>query len=409
MKHLLVSLTFLIACFPLQLSAQDWTPDREKLREDLKEILTDLEYSYVYFEEKGIDLACLREYYGAQIDSVETEEDVVLLFEYLLDEFTDSHVMLNTNRASSYRLFAPLYATLTEGRLFIFSLWQTQLEQVPSGLIGAQLISWNGIPIEEAIAAFPTHCNDKDEPKVREWIANKILAGRYNQPRMLKVQLNGGQVAELDLDQLQIRSEERLLSHRVEQEIGIIRIHNSLGNNDLIRAFDSALDQLTETKGLIIDLRNTIDGGNSYVARGIMSRFITEARPYQQHLASKQFGDNPPVPRRWVEYVQPRGETYPHPVIVLVGRWTGSMGEGLAIGFEGMQRGKVMGTEMERLAGEMNGFGFRHQSFGYRLSVARLFHLNGTPREAYLPSLYVPSTTTEGDETMERALEWLRK
>ncbi len=56
------------------------------------------------------------------------------------------------------------------------------------------------------------------------------------------------------------------------ENIGIITINNSLGKNTLITEFDKALNSLIATEGLIIDLRNTVSGGNSYVARGIMGR-----------------------------------------------------------------------------------------------------------------------------------------
>ena len=85
------------------------------------------------------------------------------------------------------------------------------------------------------------------------------------------------------------------------------------------------------------------------------------------------------------------------------------MGEGLAIGFEGMERAEVVGSEMERLAGEMNAFSFVNQKFGYRLSTAKLYHINGTPREKYVPTNYVTQTTTKNDETLAKGIELINK
>ena len=115
------------------------------------------------------------------------------------------------------------------------------------------------------------------------------------------------------------------------------------------------------------------------------------------------------VERSWTEYVSPRGVQYQKPVVVLVGRWTGSMGEGLAIGFEGMGRAEIVGSEMERLAGEMNGFLFKNQAYGYRLSVAKLYHVNGVPREKYIPTNYVNQTTTHKDEVLVKGMDLLNK
>ncbi|MEM6380487.1 MAG: S41 family peptidase, partial [Bacteroidota bacterium] len=359
------------------------------LEVDFENILSDLSNYYIYLEDKGIDLDCIRQAYQERASQATNLVDQILFFEYLLDEFYDSHLILNTNTNSSYRLWAPIYAGLKDGKPIITNIWQSQIANLNQNILGAEIIAINDLSIDDAIEAFPTQCQDKGKPEIREWIINKLLAGRYDQDRILRLKLPHQEVVSFDLDELQIIPQTSLLSIEVTDNIGIIRIHNSLGNNDLIAAFDEALSQLTETDGLIIDLRNTVDGGNSYVARGIMSRFITKEKPYQKHWTKEQYDQGPALERSWIEYVSPRGNKYQKPVIVLVGRWTGSMGEGLAIGFEGMERGQIVGTEMRRLAGEVFDYGFKNQWYGYKLSTRKLFHLNGTIREAYIPTHYV--------------------
>jgi C-terminal processing protease CtpA/Prc len=405
MKQLIIPFILLLnSCA----NPQDNETDQTKIKEDLNEIINELSENYVYLQEKKVDLNCIREYYGDQIPNIKTEEQTVLFFEYLLAEFYDSHLILNTNTNSSFRLYSPIYATINNGRPIVTNVWQTQIENLEQNILGAELLKINGTDFNKAIEQFPTHCNDKQSQNVKEWIANKILAGRYNQPRILTLKLDNKETIEFDLDKLIIKQTSELITSTTENDIGIITINNSLGNNSLVNEFDKALYKFN-TKGLIIDLRNTVDGGNSYVARGIMGRFINEPKPYQKHFTNEQYGDNPIVERSWMEFVNPRKEQYKKPVVILVGRWTGSMGEGLAIGFEGMDRAQIVGSEMERLAGEMNGFSFKNQTFGYRLSTAKLFHVNGTPREKYVPTNYVKQTTTEKDETLEKGLEIINK
>lgn len=402
-----ILLLFFLFSF-LHAPAQEKRLDTIKIKEDLNKILNDISENYIYLQEKKVDTGCIWEYYTARIKELKTEDETVLFFEYLLDEFYDSHLILNTNRKASFRLNAPIYATMQKGKFIVANVWQTEVTNLDQNIIGATLTKINGIDIENAIAAFPTHCNNKNLPEVREWILNKLLAGRYNGGRIVTMEWPNGKTFEINLDTLRYKKNDALLTSEKRAGVGIIRINNSLGNNNLITAFDKALDSLSNTKALIIDLRNTVDGGNSYVARGIMSRFISATKPYQKHQTKEQYGTNPVVERSWVEYVSPRGATYTRPVIILVGRWTGSMGEGLAIGFEGMQRAKIVGTEMERLAGEMYGFSFRYQDFGYRLSIAKLYHVNGTRREAYVPTHYVKQTTNKKDEILERAFQLLK-
>ena len=72
----------------------------------------------------------------------------------------------------------------------------------------------------------------------------------------------------------------------------------------------------------------------------------------------------------------------------------------MAIGFEGMNRGTVIGTEMNRLAGSMNPFQLKNSSFSARISTEKLYHLNGELREHYVPKQYVRQTTTAEDEAL---------
>ncbi|SIT77035.1 carboxyl-terminal processing protease [Pontibacter indicus] len=394
---------------PSSAQVQQSIPDKALLAEDLEKLLTDLSERYIYLKDKKTDLACIREKYIPSLDTIRTATGQVLFFEYLLYEFYDSHLILNTNRKASYRLYAPLYANTRQNKTVITQVWQTQISNLHHNIIGAEVLKFNGRPFGQMIDAFPTVCHDKSDEEIRNWIGNKILSGRYDQPRNLELKLTDGRIIELNLDDLQIRKDTTFLTSYHKQNVGVIRLNNSLGNGNLIREFDKALDALMHTKGLLIDLRNTVDGGDSYIARAIMGRFVQQEAPYQKHWTVEAYADLPPVVRTWVEYVAPRGKTYTKPVVILVDRWTGSMGEGLAIGFEGMGRAVTVGTEMERLAGAMQGFSFKNQKFGYRLSTEKLFHINGTPREKYIPThLFVPKSINQ-DEILVKGFELVKR
>ena len=390
-------------------NAQSYNKNAGQLIEDLDYLVSVLSEDYVYAKDKAVDWGCLQQHYKKKINEITSEEEEVLLFEFLLDEFYDSHVILNTNRNKSYRLHAPLYVVQVNQQFVIQSVWDETQAAFTFNLIGARILTFNGRTVQQLIDDFPVYCVDKSLPEVAEWLINKSLAGRYHERRILQVQLSDGQLKEIDLDECLIKKHTTLLETKKQEGMGIIRIHNSLGINDLVEQFDIALDELMDTEGLILDLRNTVDGGNSYVARGIMSRFISTSLPYQQHEYMEQYGQNPRVLRQWREYVVPRGKTYTAPLVVLVGRWTGSMGECLAVGLDGMDRAMLMGTEMERLAGEMEYMPFRNRNYGFRISTAKLSHIDGTPREKYLPPHYVIESDNTGPGLMPDAILLLNK
>jgi hypothetical protein len=112
-KHILIFLIVILnfSCVYSQKSEIN----HSQIKEDLYQMLNDISQYYAYQKDKNVDLNCLLEYYESQIPNIKTEEETVLFFEYILDEFYDSHLMLNTNRNSSFRLHSPIYATLENG------------------------------------------------------------------------------------------------------------------------------------------------------------------------------------------------------------------------------------------------------------------------------------------------------
>jgi carboxyl-terminal processing protease len=410
MNKIILIFTFLLINISAFSQDEEYTKsDRKQIKSELNEVLTDIEENYAYFDKKNIDIQCLKEEYGAKIKLIKNENDKILFFEYLLDELYDSHVHLDVAVKKSYRLYSPIYAITDNGKTTIQNVWQNQITNLDKNIIGAEILKFNGQIFNILIDSFPTICSDKKNEITRNWISNKILAGRYSESRNLELLLKNGEHYQLNLDDLTLRKNKSLLTTNKVENIGVITINNSLGESALILEFDNALNSLMQTDGLIIDLRNTVDGGDSYIARGIMSRFIEKDSPYQKHSYEEYDEGFPKVKRSWIELVSPRGDIYKKPVVILVGKWTGSMGEGLAIGFEGMERAEIVGTEMERLAGSIEDFTIGDSDFGYSLSTEQLFHINGTPREEYIPANYVKQTEIFEDEILKKGIEIINK
>lgn len=355
------------------------------VEEDFENLLNDIESHYIYLKDRNIDLQCIDSTYRPRIADIENETDALLFFEAILNEFHDSHLILNSNNDRSHRLYSPIHLSYENDTYKVESVWHSQLPNAPDNLDGAEIVQWNSEDFAKAVDDYPVFCADKKDLITKTWIANKILAGTYNSPRILTYRDKTQSIHSIDLDTLEIMSSESLLTTRTLDNIGIITINNSLGENELIENFDEALESLMETEALIIDLRNTINGGNTYVARGIMGRFLDASHPYQMHATIEQYDDAPPVERSWIEYVSPRKIKYKNPVYVLVGRWTGSMGEGMAVGFDTIPGTEVLGTKMAGLAGEINYFPFEHRNYGYRIPVTKLLHIDGTPRQDFIP------------------------
>jgi len=158
---------------------------------------------------------------------------------------------------------------------------------------------------------------------------------------------------------------------------------------------------------IVIDLRNTPSGGNTYVARSIMQHFVTTERPYQMHiipLEERTVGAR----RKFVEYLTPRRPTYPGKVYVLSSRWTGSMGEGMTIGFDAIGA-TTAGSEMGHLLGAVRSDTLPTSGASIDYGSEILFHVRGTLREDYVPTLYVKAAekTQDRDPALEAVMAHL--
>jgi carboxyl-terminal processing protease len=176
-----------------------------------------------------------------------------------------------------------------------------------------------------------------------------------------------------------------------------------------VSAFDEALVALRDSRALVVDLRDTPGGGNTSVARGVLGRFVQREAAYQKHVLPSEERETG-IRRSWLELVSPCvGFVYERPVAVLVDHWTGSMGEGLAVGFDATGRGTVIGTSMAGLAGATYRLTLPKTRIGLNVPAERLYHVNGTPREQFRPEVSVDVTGSgpEADPILSAALRYL--
>jgi C-terminal processing protease CtpA/Prc len=413
----LATATFvLLFCFVVAaVAAPQINFTRQQYEEDFDHLWRSFADDYAYFDQKQTDWNKVREIYRSQISAVKTRNDFVALLESVLEELYDFHTHLNTNTASSPRLVpsgADIWAEWINERAIITEV-KPESGAHKAGLeVGMEIVSINGVAVAAAVSSRAGKAVRVKDKAVKDWALRTLLAGRHNENRSIEViSKRERKVFAIEPDSRGAEAGPLLVIRRLEKDVGYIRINNSLGDSELVKQFGLALTALRNTRGLILDLRDTPGGGNTTVARGIMGRFTTRDLPYQKHsipAEERQYG----IRRSWIELVSPAGNfIYPGPVVVLVNHWTGSMGEGIAIGMDGMKRATIVGTEMARLAGATSGIKLPHTGIGVTFPTEKLFHVNGIPRETFVPPVYVDllkQGNQQGDAVMTRGLEVLR-
>jgi len=365
----------------------------------------------VYLPDTAVNWERALQIYDAQADTVTSRRGLLGVLECLLDEIYDAHATLRANSSHSFRIVpsgADLWAEWRNEKAIVTAVRPGFAAEQAGLRPGMSVLAINGVPIDDATSARLGAALVRPTEDAREWALLSALAGRHDTPRVLRVATSDGKVSDVVVDargRHEVDASENLPPvewRLIDGSIGYVRL-NALGDERSVSAFDSALAELRGSRGLVLDLRNTPGGGNTSVAEPIMGRLISLEEGYQRVI--------PRAESAYVRRVSPRGPwTYTKPVVVLVNRWTGSMGEGMAIGLDGMHRATVVGTRMAGLAGAVDDITLPCSGFRVGLPTARLTHIDGTPREHWVPSVLVDLVTAPanvGDPILERALKLL--
>jgi carboxyl-terminal processing protease len=391
-------ITTLVAFSAAAQAPAELTPSQ--IREDFALFVSEVGSTYAYFDGKATRWNAVATLYEGDLQEVHTRAAFIELLERAIAELYDDHAHLNVNTATSPKLVpsgTDLWAEWAGPAAMITDVREGSGAEHAGILAGAVVMSINGCPVAEAAERLIGRAVPKSDPAARNWALRRALAGRHGETRRIEVEQNGEKrVFELPPQTSRANDREPVTFRRLEGNAGLIHFHDSLGGDRTVEAFDRALAALRDTNGLVLDLRDTPSGGNSTVARGILGRFVAGETGYQKHADPAEERDTG-IRRSWIELVSPRGPfRYSGRVAVLVGRWTGSMGEGLAIGFDAAGSGTTVGGPMAQLLGATYGIELPHSRIGVSVPAERLFHVNGTPREAFQPKVRVPASAGPG-------------
>jgi carboxyl-terminal processing protease len=304
------------------------------------------------------------------------------VLEEAIESLTDFHAHLNTHHERSWRLIpsgSDLRAQLQDGQASIEAVRPRSSAALAGVRPGDRLVSVHSVPTAQAITAhlarFP--CVDADAKASQHWALQRLLAGTHDQPRALAFQRVDGSRRTVWLPAPSVETAKPRM-RRLSDGTAVITV-TELGDRETVKKFHQQLQRAMNAPGLILDLRETANGGNTSVAEPILARFVRGEQPYQQVL-----------PRNDAAYARTvigdaEKPLFAKPIAVVVGPWTASMGEGLAIGLNATRRAPVVGAPMAGLRGAVETFTLPNSGWRFTIPTAQLAHMNGTPREAFQP------------------------
>lgn len=316
--------------------------------------------------------------------AVRDRDSLLRYAEDRIASLADHHAITGSSFNDSWAII-PTYADLwveRRGGAYVISAVREDSPAASAGIVaGDRLAAVSGVATSHAVAAYWQALGLTVTPERADYAARVLAAGRRDRPRDLTISHQGNE-RRLTLPNLYAAGTDR---PALTVTGNIIRINNSLGDQATIAAFDKAMAAMPAHSPVVIDLTDTPSGGNSSIARAILGWFVDRPRPYQMHSLPAEERETS-IARQWIEMVLPRKGKY-HPVLptIRVGRWTGSMGEGVAIGFASMGA-RVEGSPMAQLKGAVYDFALPSSGLGVKLPAERLYSVQGQPREDFVPA-----------------------
>ncbi len=412
---------FILLLLPvITLRAQHRTLTPTQYRQDFDYFWATINEEYCYFNKKQTDWAKAKEIYSSMIDTATNRASFTTIIEKALNELYDHHAVLNTNTDSSRRLVpsgTDTWAEYVNGKPTIIESRAGFGSEKAGVIAGMEVIAVNDIPVTDAIGALLPKALKLVDNEARSFALRLLLSGNHVQPRKYTLQYQGT-IKDYYPDkagmQLEHSTRAALIESKMTGSTAYIKINDCLYDNDLIPAFDSIMQTLGKARSIILDLRDTPSGGNTTVAKAILGWFIDKEHFYQKHeyyAEEKATG----IKRSWEEIVSPRKGKYCNkPLVVLCNHWTGSVAEGIVIGFAGLKRPHttIIGTELARLNGAVYSFEMSNSRIRFTFPAERLYHINGLPREEYIPPISIdlrqmPAKPGQ-DVFIEKACQYLK-
>lgn len=370
-----------------------------------------IDEGYAYLD-RGHDWRGAKARWRPRSAAARSHEELLAALEGAIAELNDENLTLDAHGPHSPRpvpTATDLWAEWAGELAVVSAVRAGSVADVAGAVPGMRVTAIQGTPVDKAVRGLLRGSRQAD-PRARDWALRRLLAGPWS--GMLTIDaVSAGRTRRLEIERQDVppAGTPPLITRRIgeNRNLGYLRVKNNLGDAALVQHFDAALQHLRDTRGLILDLRETHSGGSSAVARALLGRFVTTESPWIVRLPR---GASQP-PGAAAERVRPRGPfPYTALTVVLVDRWTAGEGESLAIGLEAAANATLMGTAMAGLRGEARELRLPASGITLRYPALRVFHTNGTPREAVRPAMPVDIVAPSGgpgDPILYQALKFL--
>lgn len=393
-------------------------------------VWSEVKYNFVNFDlVPDLNWDSLYVSYIPRIRKSETTLEYYKLLTEFIAHLNDAH----TNVYYPRELFAeaysrpPLITRKIEGKVIVVEVFSEEVANL-GVKVGDELKTVDGMNVEDYanvhVKPYQSSSTPQDED-VRSF-SYALLSGSNEKPVALELVRpdETGYSVRVNRITPEERSKIRPASNSFEfatlkDNISYVQL-NSFSSNDVVEMFDKHFDEISESDGLIIDIRNNGGGnsGNGWAILGYLadSSFTTSGWYTREYK---------PATRAWGQpqstFGFPAGSWYSDstkyydgPVAVLTSARTFSAAEDFAVAFQAMGRGPIVGEATGGSTGQPLFFELPGGGNG-RVCTKRDYHPNGLEFVGIgvQPDIQV-FETVDGlrngeDEALTRAIREIRK
>ena len=331
---------------------------------------------YPFADYKGIELDEFSGALWATLDNDTSDADFLADINYALSMLRDGHTRME-RRALKEPAVAPVDVEIDEEGVRIVAVDDEEL----ADLVGERIDSVDGVDVHQAVTSIGewTEAGHRGEFSLRG--AELAFAGEAG--TTVELALESGQTVKLQRRALHDEPEVRHL----DDGIGYLRL-DTFGFIDDLDRVDRAMNELMDSEGLMIDLRNN-GGGFPSVSDGLFGRLIAEDVPSFGLVDVDGFESRKLT-------AKPRGETYRGEVVVLTNGRTYSASNYFAH--------RMLYHERGILIGGPTGGGAAAPKMGVRLLPGVWFqvssHVVRTPEGDHSESGFEPQINVDDEEDM---------
>lgn len=363
--------------------------DADGYRQDALGVEAMINAQYAYLDRFPGGVMPMSDALRAEAAAVHDHDSLLHYAERALTALADPHAITGSSFRDDWAItpsYSDLWIEPRDGAWVVTAVRDGSPARAAGVVAGDRLLAIGDQTVDQAVAAFWRDLGLEPDGDRAGYAVRVLAAGRRDRPRDLTFARDHGASRRLTLPNLYADHPDRPpVAVAQEGAALVIRFNDSLGDDGTIAAFDAAMATATPGQPVVIDLTDTASGGNTSVARAVMGWFTDRPSAYQVHNLPAEERETG-VPRQWIEQVLPRpGKHHDGPVTVRVGRWTGSMGEGLAIGLDALGA-HVVGDRMAGLLGAVYDERLPNSGLVLKIPSERLYAVDGTPRERFVPA-----------------------